>query len=875
MLAALLGSARAAHADLQGGGDQLPPAGELTKAPKLIKFVEAPYPESEKKANKAASVTLQIAISDTGTVIDVVVVGSAGPAFDAAAVAAARLFLFSPAEIDGKPAPVVLTYRYDFKIKEGKAGPVVNFEGVVKDRFSKKPIEGVTVTVDALPPVTTDKDGRFTFKDLPPGKHSITLAGPTFVTVSTDETIEAGKKLEVKYAVEPKQEKKPGEEEADIEIVVVAPKIKKEVVSTAIKAEEGRKVAGTSGDTLKVVQNLPGVARASFGSGALVVWGAAPNDTRVYVDGVRIPLLYHVGGLRSTINSDIVRAIDLAPGGYGPEYGGGLGGLVTVETRALRNDGIHGYVAADMIDASTMLEAPIDGKTRVAAAVRKSYLQRTLGLFTKEDVSDFVPIPSYFDAQLKLERDLGRNESLTLLVLGSSDTLTRTLTSPDPAQVKSEETLATFGRAMLTYRKSLADGSTVFVTPSFGRDHQRTISRFGGTPTELDVLGTAFGVRAGWRSKLATWLTMTAGLDFEAMMSDLSRQGAVTLPPREGDIHVFGQPPGDQLNVDDWSTTIGMLAPFVNADFSLFEGKLHVVPGARLAGFVTSGSRITPIKGETPKIGFTHEETVVEPRLNVRWTPSERLFFKAAFGRYHQAPQAEDLSAVFGNPSLGIASATHWLAGVGFKLTQKLSVETVGFYSKSSDLVARSQASTPLLAQALVQEGEGRAYGGQLLLRQELAKGFFGWISYSLIRSERKDHVDGGWRLFDYDQTHVLTVLGSYDLGKGFEVGARVRYATGFPRTPVIDAFYDARRDLYEPHFGAQNSIRVPAFFSTDVRFAKRFTFGATKLEVFLDVQNVFDKKNAEDIAYNYDYRERANITGLPILPVLGARAEW
>src|SRR6185436_13582589 len=154
---------------------------------------------------------------------------------------------------------------------------------------------------------------------------------------------------------------------ADVEVVVVVPKVQKEVVSTEIVASEGRRVPGTQGDTLKVVQNLPGVARAATGSGALVVWGAAPQDTRVYVDGVRIPLLYHGGGIRATVNSDLVRGLDLIPGGYGPEFGRGIGGLVTIETRAPRNDTIHGYASADIADAAAMIEGPIGKKTSFMA----------------------------------------------------------------------------------------------------------------------------------------------------------------------------------------------------------------------------------------------------------------------------------------------------------------------------------------------------------------------------------------------------------------------------------------------------------------------------------------------------------------------------
>ena len=80
----------------------------LTKPPKLVKFVDAPYPESEKAAGQQASVVLQIAIGQDGTVTDAKVIGSAGPAFDQAALEAVRGFVFEPAEIDNKPAKIAV-----------------------------------------------------------------------------------------------------------------------------------------------------------------------------------------------------------------------------------------------------------------------------------------------------------------------------------------------------------------------------------------------------------------------------------------------------------------------------------------------------------------------------------------------------------------------------------------------------------------------------------------------------------------------------------------------------------------------------------------------------------------------------------------------
>jgi hypothetical protein len=265
----------------------------------------------------------------------------------------------------------------------------------------------------------------------------------------------------------------------------------------------------------------------------------------------------------------------------------------------------------------------------------------------------------------------------------------------------------------------------------------------------------------------------------------------------------------------------------------------------------------------------------LDPRVALRWNATDRITAKAAFGIYHQPPQAEDLTAVFGNPKLGPATARHYLVGGAFRLTKPLSLEVTSFYSNSSGLVVRNPLASPAAGAALVQTGQGRAYGTQFLLRYDLVEHFFGWLSASLIRSERTD-PDGSWRLFDFDQSFVFTALGSYDLGRGFEVGSRFRYSTGYPRTPVYAASIDERVDGYSPMFGPHNSIRIPGFYSFDVRLAKRFKFAQkSEFELYLDVQNVTNHSNAEEIVYNFNYTRRAYITGLPILPVVGGKLTW
>jgi hypothetical protein len=605
----------------------------------------------------------------------------------------------------------------------------------------------------------------------------------------------------------------------------------------------------------------------------------------VYFDAVRIPLLYHVGGFRSTMSSELVQSIDLAPGGYGAEYGRGLGGLVTVETRALRQDHPHVVVASDILDSSAFVEVPIDKQTRAAIAGRYSYLNNVLSAVTSYDVSQYVPIPAYWDAQLKFERDLRENESVTVLGLASHDKLIRTVTNPDPSLQLSDDQMIEFGRVAVTYKRSFADHSSVTLIPSVGFDSQSRTQTYGSIPTSLDESSLVAGFRARYRKKAKLGdndLTMNLGIDMEASQSKLTRHGSLTLPAREGDLYVFGEPPPPQVNYDSWNVGLADIAPYAQADIELGGNRVHIVPGLRLDCFNVNGDHTLPYVPGNADPGYLRNLTVVEPRLAVRWAVNDKITLKAAGGQYHQAPVAEDLSPVFGNPNLGFSSAWHALIGGQYRFNDKpdegvpLSVEVTAFSSFSDGLSTRNLSPSPAQGEALVNEGIGRAYGAQILIRQELFHGFFGWISYSLIRSERKDHPTTDWRLFDYDQTHVATLVASYDFGAGFQAGVRLRYSSGFPRTPVTGGTMNLALDRYEPVFGAQNSIRIPDFVQADVRVSKHFDFSATsKLDIFLDVQNVTDQQNREDIVYNYNYTKQNYITGLPTLPVLGARLEW
>ena len=193
-----------------------------------------------------------------------------------------------------------------------------------------------------------------------------------------------------------------------------------------------------------------------------------------------------------------------------------------------------------------------------------------------------------------------------------------------------------------------------------------------------------------------------------------------------------------------------------------------------------------------------------------------------------------------------------------------------GFYKHLYDRVIGTPLGRPPF---FVNDGEGRVYGVEVSARIEPTGRFFGYLSYTLSRSERKD-LTGQWRLFDFDQPHILTISGVYRLGSGWEAGGTFRLVSGNPQTPVIGASFNSAAAQASPIYGAVNSARAPTFHRLDLRIEKLWDFESWKFAIYLDVQNVYNATNAEGTVYDYEFRETSQVRGLPILPNLGLRGE-
>jgi hypothetical protein len=687
--------------------------------------------------------------------------------------------------------------------------------------------------------------------DLPAGPVHIVVTANGKQAQETDEEISRGEETSIVLRLAPvkvvdgTEDAGPGDAGEVVEVTVSGSRPPREVTKRTLQAQEIARIPGTNGDALRSLQNLPGVGLSPVFSGQLIVRGSAPQDTNTLIDGTNIPIIYHFGGLSSVVPTELLDKIDFYPGNYGTAYGRGMGGVVDVGLRAPRTDSIHALAQVDLIDARLMVEGPIAAGWSFLAAGRMSWFNLWLKPILSHTGGVSVA-PRYDDYQAMVQKDFSSRSFFRVTFLGSNDMLdvidaTPAATTPFGPIAGALNDSTNFWRLQARYENKFSSSTELRVTAAFGQD---SVNQTDGANTTVATLDPLSG-RAELSHKFWPFLSANLGLDMLYEPYSLNLQ----LPPANQPGIPSGGP--GQLSVSSFSS--GSL--FEPAAYTEFE----VVPW--------TGARIVPgVRGDYDSATKALD---VSPRITVRQdlvTGFPRTTLKAGTGLFYQPPTIVDTAPNYGQTGLVSNRAIHYDAGLEQEFTRAIDLSTDVFYKSMNDLVVAGSGNS----------GAGRAYGVEFLLRYKPGAHFFGWLSYTLSRSERQNLPGQPFYLFQYDQTHILTVLGSYKLGRGWQVGARFRLVSGDPYTPTSTGAFDATAGAqqgiaaYPP-----NGARLPLFEALDLRVDKMWKFTHWQFSAYLDLQNVYNASNPATVTYNYNFTQSSIVNGLPILPIVGLRAEF
>jgi TonB family protein len=846
-----------------------PPQRDHVTLPERLNQVEPEYNEAAQQAGIQGLVVVKLTVSSEGEVVAARVVSGLGHGLDEAAIAAAKQLKFSPARRNGVPFRASFNYQFEFTLKERvvalRRGQL---RGKVLSQTDDAPIHSASVTARCRQTVTQKVSGagEFDFGEVfEPEECEITIVAPEFEDLVVRETFRAGEANVATYRLTRKAA--PGV----VEIDVSAERPPREVTRRTIEKREIERIPGTNGDAVRSIQNLPGVARPPGIFGALLIRGSSPTDTQTFIDGTYVPLIYHFGGLSSVVPTELLSKIDFYPGNFSARYGRAMGGIVDAGLRAPRNDGFHGLVQLDLIDARAMIEGPVPqtrGDWSIALAGRRSYVDAWLGPALRSLGAGVTQAPVYYDWQLVIDGKPRRGHHLRTSFYGSDDRLELLIDNPsanEPAISGNIGIVTAFQRLSFHYDVDLGRGDRFTSSLAFGRENvQFGLADFFFRITARSLLG-----RAEYTTRLGPSATMHAGLDIFGGWFDVAlRLPAPPLP---------GQPPNQPFSTRTEETFATRSLAFQPAGYFEFEltptPRLRVVPGMRL------------------DYDDFHKGVDFAPRLNARYLIKDafpRTTVKGGIGVFYQPAQIQQVLPPIGNPEVSSNRALQYGLGVEQELSQQLEVSLEGFF-KQLDNQVRGKASPTGAHIDYDNAGVGYAVGSELLLKYKPDDRFFGWLAYTLSRSARQDGPGGPEYLVSWDQTHILTLLGSYRLGDGWEFGARFRLVSGNLVTPNVCDLTSTSCDpnriggLFHGATGAYTPIpvasvfseRLPLFHQLDLRVDKSWKFAKWKLSSYLDVQNAYNHQNVEAILYNFNFTRRQFVAGLPLLPSIGLRGEW
>ena len=265
---------------------------------------------------------------------------------------------------------------------------------------------------------------------------------------------------------------------------------------------------------------------------------------------------------------------------------------------------------------------------------------------------------------------------------------------------------------------------------------------------------------------------------------------------------------------------------------------------------------------------YAHK-TYSEPRLGMEWEWTKSTMFTAGWGKHNQQPNAAEWVRIFGNPNLDHIRAEDSVMGIQHKVDADWSWKAETYYKKLSNLVVND----PLLN--YINAASGKAFGLELLIKKEPTNKLSGWFVINLAKSERRNDVTGETFRYAYDQPVNATLVGNYKITDVWSFGMKWAYHSGTPYTPIIGTNGTYADGSTIPVYAAVNSASLPVYHRLDLRLDRNYVFNKWKLNTYIELNNVYQRKNIVGYTYNGTYTTHDPVYSA-VLPIsLGVQAEF
>lgn len=625
-------------------------------------------------------------------------------------------------------------------------------------------------------------------------------------------------------------------------------------------------------DVLRAVEVLPGVVSTSDYTSAFNVRGGSADQNLILLDGIPVYNPFHLGGLFSVFNADMIESAELLAGGFPAQYGGRVASVLSIGSDAAGSGtgvdaglsllATRAAVGTDLPDALTRGVGLRNG--RVRASLRRSWFDVMLAPFFDfpyhlTDLQLYAEAWTVGGARLSLTGYTGRD----VLDFAGADTTfplrLRWRWGNDLIGAGWVQPLA--GGRTLEVRTGFTRFATGIRFPDFDDTDIRGTIRQWLARADADLLSRpVFGVRGGVEANRYSYdnLAVSGGTEFGSGRDVAWQLGAYA-----------------QLEARPWRDL-------------LIEAGLRT-------------DRWAPGAGPTP--------TVWQPRAAAKlFLAGGDVAVKVAAGRFAQfvhsirdeeLPLGIDVWVLAGERA-PLVTSDQVQAGVEGFFGDGWHASLEAYHRDFDGVVANNFANDPNDPLDDLVRGGGTSRGVDAMLRRGRGR-IRPIVAVSWLRAIR-DFPDPTRGIEPppvvryapiFDRRLDVELVLQAVVGRDVELGLRWNYGSGLPYTRPLAGYrlYDyelsagGRRSADETAEGSvngvvtgpRNSERFPAYHRLDAGVRRTFRRPWGSFTPYLDVLNLYNRRNPLFYFYEYDVLppQRSGISMFPLLPTFGIEVRF
>lgn len=645
-------------------------------------------------------------------------------------------------------------------------------------------------------------------------------------------------------------------------------------------------------DVLRLIQQLPGAQSGTDGFGGLHIRGGNADQNLILFDGVPIYNPYHMLGLYSIFDSQIVRNVRYYRGQFPAHYGGRISSVVDVRTREGNNKTFHAQASTGLIASKFAIEGPIvREKGAFLLSARRSHLDPIIKTISrnqraKNDVDGLFNY-SFGDVVGKLNYSFSERDRVYFSFYRGADNYKNERSQLNRQGNQSEQfeerQIVNWGNTLAVGRWNHQFGSKLFsnLTLIFSQFNFTTdetiVNKFYNEGEEIFDNGS----RDIYLSNIKT-IGSRLDLDYIPNQHHYLR-GGIALYNYQFVPGILNTDNSNLLSLDDFADTIALTNKRRLTDINIhLEDEWFISPELVLnAGIYGSALYLTD-----------KNYLLIDPRLSINWQASKRWKFHAAFSRTSQnlhlitrsnAGLPNDLW-VPSSRKVAPQRAKLFELGADWQVHEEWLLSTSAYYKQMSNLISFLDVRTSLSNQDLIDAtkweekialGSGTAKGVETQLKKGKGK-HQGWLSYTLAESNRIfPEINNGERFpFRFDFRHNLKAVYIFQPGGNWSFSATWNFNTGgkvsLPRSRWPYIRQDGQTDLDFINFDKKNSYQLPSYHRLDLaaKYHKKTSWGSWSFDG--GIYNAYNRRNLHSIRLDYNpFENTQSYKGISLVPIL------